>query len=208
MDTFLELNRTKLKSIFIRLSLVIIGFVAIVLAVAFLTGNSPNGQLLLAIILTAIFGLPLFIMSLGYIGWLFNRKARQKAFSKIPFNQIENIGFYKSYTGDNSKWSFTDEIREGKLNGFTLKMDVCKEKSHTIEFNTPTEWKKLDKSEYDRLSDMFRQYNIEFRVGSIVKQYDTKQPALQSVDLKQDLELFTTLLRQEGFEPKTGQGWV
>ncbi len=172
-------------------------------------GNFPNEKLLLTILLATGFGFPLFIMLLEYMIWLLNRKARQKAFSQIPFNQIENIGFYKSYIGDSSKWSFTDEIKEGKLNGFTLRMDVSKEKGHTIEFDIPTEWKKLDKSEYNRLTEKFKQHNVEFRIGSLVKQYDTKRPALQTVsDLKQDLEVFTTLLRQEGFEPKAGQGWV
>jgi len=67
-------------------------------------------------------------MLIDYIVWLLNHKARQKAFSKIPFNEIEKIGFYKSYIDDSSKWSFTDEIKEGKFNGFTLRMDVFKEK--------------------------------------------------------------------------------
>jgi len=204
MDTFLELNRGKLKSIFVRLSLVLLGLVSIVIAFAHLAGNFSNGKLLLAIILATGIGFPLFIMLIGYMVWLLNHKARQKAFSKIPFNEIENISFYKSYKGDSSKWSFTDEIKEGKLNGFTLRMDVSKEKNHTIEFDTPTEWKKLDKSEYSRLNDKFKQQSVEFRIGSLVKYYDTKRTVLQTVsDLKEDLELFTTLLRQEGFEPKS-----
>jgi hypothetical protein len=143
-------------------------------------------------------------MLIGYFVWLLNHKARQKAFSKIPFNEIERIGFYKSYIGDSSKWSFTDEIKEGKLNGFTLRMDVSKDKNQTIQFDTPTEWRKLDKSEYGRLTDKFNQHSVKFRIGGLVRHYDTKRPILQTVsDLKQDLELFTTLLRQEGFEPKS-----
>lgn len=209
MDTFLALNRDKLKFIFVQLSLVLLGLVSIVLVIAHLAGNFPNGQLLLGIMLATCIGFPLFIMLLGYMIWLLNHKARQNAFSKIPFNQIENIGFYKSYIGNGSKWSFTDEIKEGKLNGFTLSMDVSKEKNNTIEFNIPTEWKKLDKSEYNRLIEKFKQHGVEFRIGSLVKQYDTKRPALQTIpDLKQDLELFMTLLKQEGFEPTAGQGWV
>jgi len=34
---------------------------------------------------------------------------------------------------DSSKWSFTDEIKEGKFNGFILRMNVSNEKSQTIE---------------------------------------------------------------------------
>lgn len=203
MDTFLQLNRDKLRTIFIRLSFILLGLISIVFAIAYLTGNLPNGQLLLFIILTTGIGFPLFIMFLGYIVWQLNRNARQKAFSKIPFNQIEDIGFSKAYSGDSSKWTFTDEIKKGKLNGFTLTMDISKEKDHTLEFDIPAEWKQLDKYEYNRLTEKLKQYNVEFRTGSLVKQYNTKLLALRSVsDLKQDLELITTILQQEGFKPK------
>ncbi len=206
MDTFLELNRQKLKPSFIRIALVLLGLVFVISLIAFLTsGNLPSGQLLFSIILTAGVGFPLFILLLGSLTWLLNHKSRQSAFSKTPFDQIENIGFYRSYKGDTSKWSFTDEIKEGKLNGFTLKMDISKEKGrHFLEFDIPVEWKKIDKSEFNRLTEKFKQYNAEFRIGSIAKQYDIRQHTLQTVsDLKTDLLLFTTLVKEEGFEPKS-----
>jgi hypothetical protein len=144
-------------------------------------------------------------MFLGYLTWQLNHKARQKTFAKTPFNQVDNIGFYKAYIGDTSKWSFTEEIKEGKLNGFTLRMDMSKEKGrHFLEFDIPVEWKKLDKSEFKRLTANFKQHNAEFRIGSIIKQYDTRQHSFQTVsDLKQNLEIFTLLLRHEGFEAKS-----
>jgi len=205
MSTFLKLNRHKLKPAFLRTSIILLGLVSIALLIAFLTGNLPNGQLLLSIILVTGLGFSLFILFLGYITWLLNHKARQNAFAKTPFDQIENIGFYKAFIDDTSKWSFTDEIKEGKINGFTLRMDMSKEKGYQfIEFDIPVEWKKLDKSEFNRLSNIFKQHNAEFRIGSIAKSYETRQQPFQTVsDLKQDLELFTTLLRQEGFEPKS-----
>ena len=204
MDTFLQLNREKLRPVFIRLSLTSLGFVSIVLLIAYVTGNLPNGQLLLYILLTTGIVFPIFIMLLGYIVWLISRNARQRAFYNVPFNQIETIGFHKTYSGHNLKWSFTDELKKGHLNGFTLTMDLSKEKGHTLEFVAPTEWKKLDKTEYRRLTEKFQVHNIEFRIGSLVKQYDIKQSTLHTVsDIKQDLEYFTTLLREEGFIPKS-----
>ena len=204
MDTFLQLNRHKLTATFVRLSLILLGLVSVVLLIAYLTGNFPTGQLLIAILLVTAIGFPLFVMFLGYIGWQINHKARIKAFSKVPFSDVENIGFVKAYIGDNSKWVFADEIKKGKFNGFTLTMDVSKEKGHTLEFDIPTKWKKLDKNDYSRLTEKFKQHNIEFRMGSLVKQYDPRQSQLQTVsELKRDLELTTTILLQEGFEPKT-----
>ena len=204
METFLQLNRDKLTPTFRRLSLVLLGFVSVVLLIAYLTGNFPDVQLLLSIILVTAIGFPLFIMFLGYIGWHVNHRARQKAFSKVPFSDIENIGFYKAYLGDTSKWSFTDEIKLGHFNGLTLTMDVSKEKGHTLEFDIPTEWKKLDKNDFSRLTEIFKQHNIEFRMGSLAKVYDTRNPEVRTAtELKQDLELATTILLKEGFIPKT-----
>lgn len=187
-----------------RISLVFLGFVCIVLAIAYFSGSLPNGQLLCGILLTTGIGFPILGLFIGYIVWTLNHKARQKAFSNPPFNNIESIGFYKAFIDDSSKWALTEEIKEGKLNGFTLKMDMSREKGrHTIEFETAVEWMKLDKNEYNRLTEKFKQHHIEFRTGSLVKQYNTKRPILKTVaDLEEDLKLFTTLLKQEGFEAK------
>lgn len=84
-------------------------------------------------------------MTLGYIGWLVNHKARQNAFTKFTFSDIEKIGFYKTCLGDKSKLSFTDEVKKGQVNVFSLTMDISKEKANTLEFDIPIEWKKLDK---------------------------------------------------------------
>jgi len=104
MDTFLQLNKEKIGPTFIRLSLILLGLVSIVLAIGNLNGSLPNGQLLLFIFLASGIGFPLFMLFLGYIGWLLNHTTRQKAFSKIPFNQIEKIGFYTYHLDHNSKW--------------------------------------------------------------------------------------------------------
>jgi hypothetical protein len=182
-----------------------LGVVSIVLAIAYSIGNLPNGQLLLVIILMTGIGFPIFIMCLMYVVWLFNHKARQRLFSKTPFNRIENIGFYKAYLHKCSKWALIEETKEGHLNGFTLRMNLSKEKGYYfIEFDIPLEWKKLEKSLYNSLTKKLKYHNAEFRIESIVKHYDTRQQILQTVShLEQDLEYFTKILKQEGFEPKT-----
>lgn len=180
MKKFLQLNKNKIPATFIRLSLVWLGGVCIVLIIAYLTGNLPQAPLHFLVILGAGPGLPLFIMSIGYVAWLLNHNARQKAFSQIPFNQIEGIGFCNTYLHDSSKWSFTEEIKRGELNGFTLTMNISKEKSHTLEFDIPTKWKQPDKNGFSRLTEKFKPYNIEFRMGSLVKQYNITQPIFQT----------------------------
>lgn len=202
MNTFLQLNTHKLYPMFVRISLIFLAAVLIPLSITYMTGTVPNEQFILYVILVACIGFPGLIIFFGFLIWQLNHKARQKAYSKKPFDQIEEIGFFKTQIGDTSKLSLIDEIKEGSINGFTLRMDISKEKGpRFIEFDIPVEWKKLDKGEFNRIAEEFKQYNGELRIGSITKRYDTKQHSLQTIlDLKQDLELFTKLLRQEGFE--------
>ncbi len=197
-----------MKSIFTRLSLTCFGFVFVILAIGYMTGNFPRGQLLISILLVTGIGFPIFFILLGYLGWTLSHKRRQQVFAKSPFNEVERIGFYKSFI-DDTKWAFKEEVKEGKVNGFNLCMDIAKERRNAIEFDTSTEWKKLDKTEYRRLTEKFKPYNVEFKMGGLTKYYDTEHSTLKTVsDLNDDLKLFTTMLRQEGFEPKIGQGWV
>jgi hypothetical protein len=181
------------------------GAVLISLAISYLAGNLTNGQLIIYILIASCIGFPIFIMLVGYLIWLINYKARQRTFSKFPFNQIDRIGFAKANAGNTSKLSFAYEIWEGELNGFILFADLSKEKGrHFIEFEILFEGKNLDRSELNRITEKFKKHNAELRIGSMVKTYDTRQHSLSTVlDLKYDLELFTTKLRQEGFEPKS-----
>lgn len=201
MDTFLKLNQDKLKSIFIRLSLICLGFVFVVLAIAYVTGNFPSGQLLITILLISGVGFPVFFILLAYFGWTLNHNRRHQLFAKSPYNQVGEIGFYQIFV-DDTKWAFRDYIKEAKINGFSLRMDIAKEGRHAIEFDTSTQWKKLDKTEYRRLNEKFKAHNVEFRMGGLTKYYDTEYFILKTVsDLSNDLKLFTTILKQEGFEP-------
>lgn len=203
MDTFLTLNKKKLRFAFTTCSLSLLVLAFISLAIAFFTGNFPDAKLLFVILFAAGIGLPLFIILLAYLGWQHKQVSRKKTFSKNPFDQIESIGFYKAYTNQASRWFFTEEIKEGKLNGFTFIADVNREASHIIEIEALTEWQKIDKSEYDYLSKKFKQFNIEFGIGSLIKQYDTKRLNFHTIqELKADLIHFTQTLKQENFEPR------
>ncbi len=202
MDTFLKLNQDKLKSIFIRISLTCLGFVFVVLVIAYTTGYFPSGQLLIIILLVSGIGFPFLFMLLAYFGWTVNHSRRQHIFTKSPFNEVEGIGFYKAFV-DDTKWAFKDEIKEGIIDGFRLRMDIAKEKRHSIQFDTSTEWKKLDKTEYRRLTEKFKPYNVVFKIGGLTKYYDTEHSTVNTVsELSDYLKLFTTMLRQEAFEPK------
>lgn len=202
MRKFIDLNRIKLKFAFRVSSLATLGLVSIFLAIAFFNNSFPDTALLLTIVFTAGIVFPLFILFLSYLTWMYRSNTRKKVLSKTPFDQIKTIGFDKSLSNVHSKWSFTEEVLLGRVSGFTLICDISQEKPHTIEFEAPVEWRQLDESSYRLLSERFERDDIELRVGSIVKLYNTKRQAVSTIhNLKSGLEQFTNLLKQEGFLP-------
>ena len=203
MRNFLELNRWKLRFAFTTTSIILLVPLAITLIVGYLNESLPDLKLLLVSLFIAGFGLPAFILLLGYLTWLAKSITRRKALSKSPFNEIKNIGFYSSLINEQTKWHFTEEIKQGVINGFILRFDVAPDKSHMIQVEAPVEWQQIDKRKYNRLSKKFKRFNMEFRVGSLVKQYNTRGIKIRNIDeLKIDLELFTKILEIEGFRPK------
>jgi hypothetical protein len=203
MRKFLELNRWKLRFAFTTTSLILLVPLSIIWIVAYINESLPDLQLLVIMLFTAGFALPGFILLLGYLTWLHKSITRKKALSKIPFNQIENLGFYKSLINDQTKWHLTEEIKQGMINGFILRFDIAPDKSHVIQVEAPVEWQQIDKRKYNRLSKKFKRFNIEFRIGSLVKQYNTRRINVRSIaELQKDLEQFTEILEIEGFRPK------
>lgn len=138
MDSFLELNRTKLKFAFFATSLSLLTLACIFLAIGYSTNHSPSTELEYIILIFAGVVFPVFLLFLAYLGWLYKHSVKRKQFSKTPFDQLENIGFYKSYINAENKWLFTEEVREAKFNGFTVLCDVSKQNSRVIEFKAQT----------------------------------------------------------------------
>lgn len=123
-------------------------------------------------------------------------------FSRNPLSQLESVGFHTALLSFDSKWSFTETIKERKLNGFRLRCGIGSEKGNTIEFEVQVEWKRLDKQGFSRLNTKLLQQNIELRVGSIVKVYNLKELATQNItQLNNSLQEFTEILRVQGFAP-------
>ena len=119
MDTFISLNKSKLKFAFSATSLILLGLVSVILIIAYFSNGQPGIELLMTILLTAGVGFPIFIVLIAYLTWLYRRSLRRKLFAKAPFNQLENIGFSKSYLNIDTKWHFTEEIKEKIINSVT-----------------------------------------------------------------------------------------
>ena len=202
MDTFYKLNREKIRFAFVTASLTLIGFVFLILAIAYYAKSLPDKNLLIAIFLTAGFGLPVFIVLLSYLKWLFRQKARHKAFSLEPFNQLENIGFVDTLLNIDTKWHFTEKRKCLHVDGYTLKAEISEEFSETLELEIPIEWKKLNKPSFNKLTDKFSKHDIDFGIGCLKKRYKINGQTFQNInELKLDIDTCISLIKDEGFKP-------
>lgn len=201
MNTFFKLNLSKIKFASIFIAVVSLSFVSIVLIIAYAKGHLPNRNLVAAILLASTIAAPIFIISLAYLGWTYNQFKRKTVFSKFPFSQLEDLGFYKSLKNEKSKWFFTEEIKEGEINGFMIKCDLSEEKSNAIEFEVLNTFREIDKTDYRRLEKLFAEHNAYFKLDTIAKTCAVKKTkAFTTEDLKKELHEFTVLLKQEGFK--------
>ena len=209
MNQFLQLNRHKLKFAFKVISLLFVTLISIAFILAVVNGHVPDYGLIAIVFLTAGIAFPCFIIFISYLAWYYKQWAKRRAFSTQPFNQLYMLGFTDRLQGERTKWAFTQEVKAGTINGFDLIADILYDNRQIITVRAFTAWRQIDKIEYRRLSKEFSAYDIEFDTGCFVKKYNTKRMSHLSINnLKSDLEEFTSLLRRNGFEPETQQGWA
>ena len=203
MDTFFKLNRQKIKFAFKVASLSLISFVVVVLTIAFFTGGLPDIKLLISILLVAGVGLPTFIVCLSYLKWIAKRTGRRKAFSTVPFDELNNIGFVDTFSNLDTKWEFTEIVKSSKIDGYDVVIDISEQHNNCLELKIAVEWKKLDKTTFRIIESKFNQYQIELGIGCLKKRYEYRKHQFSSIgELKLDLEKCIELIKAEGFEPK------
>ncbi len=203
MRQFLNLNRHKLTFAFKATSLIFSTLIlAVFLFAYFNEGPAEIDALVFGLFLFGIV-LPCFIIFISYLAWDYKQRAKRKAFSKSPFDQLHELGFSDLLLNEETKLFFTEEVKAGRINGFNMIADILYDKSHIIEVRASTAWKHLDRYEYNRLSMEFKARDIEFDIGSFVRKYNTKKLHVHTIsDLERDLTDFTELLIQNGFKPQ------
>jgi hypothetical protein len=201
MNTFFKLNSHKLK---FAATVTVVAFLSLEFVVSLIAsakGYRLNESLIIAILLVSIIAAPIFILSMAYFVWVYNRFRRNQIFSKSPFNKLDSIGFYKSLKNEGTKWHFTEEIWQGEINGFKINCDLSEEKNNAVEFTVLSVFRQIDKSEYRRLEKLFDHYNGYFKFDAIAKSFSVKQAQVLTIeDLRNDLQKFSMILKQEGFE--------
>ena len=202
MDGFLKLNIHKLRFALIATSLIFLSLALILLVISYFNEQLPDPVLLIAIILVAGIGFPIFIIAIAYLEWLLKRRVRRRAFSKSPFDKLSKIGFNKTFINVKSKWFFTEETKEGIVNNFKIKCDKTRENSKKIQFKAIVEHIQIDKNEFKRLEQLFNKYDIIFDSEGLTKLVDINRPKKFSLQqLESELLKFTELLKSENFKP-------
>jgi hypothetical protein len=172
----------------------------------FLKDELPDDALLIAILLVGGIGFPLFILILGFIEWAINRDFMNKMLSHAPFNQLSEIGFALTKSGDQSKWQFTEEIMYGTVNNYAVFIHVDRSNKKSVEFKVPVHFQdRLEKSEYKRLIKKYQELEIGFSYAGFSKVYKVERTNQMSIsDFKSELENYVLEIKKEGFESLIG----
>ena len=202
MREFLDINRHKLAFAFMACSLVFLAIWLAVYAIAYINGHKADLDSILPVLLYFGLALPCFIIFVTFLAWYYKQWAKKKAFSKLPFDKLQEIGFSDALLNEKSKWLFTEMVKEGTIDGFVFVMDILYDKRHIIEFRVFPAWRPMEKKDYKRVSNEFKAYDLEFEGESIVKRFNTINLLVSTIsDLKNDLQEFTSVLKGNGFEP-------
>ncbi|WP_172826797.1 hypothetical protein [Flammeovirga sp. SJP92] len=122
--TFLQLNKHKLKYLIITCTL--IGFVASELFYWGIMHNNQNEINLLINVSTCLsigFIFTLIVFSFAYIEWASKMYFRQKVYKLISMKELKLYGFKFKKINTDSNFFFTEEILEGKIEGFNVFFD-------------------------------------------------------------------------------------
>lgn len=103
MDSFLQLNKHKLKFAFTLVAFIFLITILALLALIYFNGGKIEFDLLVVLLLVGVIGFPIYIVVLAYFGWSSLRKKRMRAFGTPPFDKLETIGFTKSLFRENTK---------------------------------------------------------------------------------------------------------
>ncbi|RCH54209.1 hypothetical protein DJ568_12985 [Mucilaginibacter hurinus] len=207
MDNFINLNGRKIKFAFLTTSSIFLIFSFILFVYSYSKGETPDLASLITGVFVAGFVMPAFIIAVAYYEWYRKKRVRLKAFKIPPFDRLEEMGFHKYYVLENSRFFFTEEVKRGEINDFTLICNVERNSPNKIAFRAIAKDKQLDKSEFKKLEHVLKGNNIELDFGALTKAYNLKKIQFMTIsDLNTDLEQFTDLLKENGFEPLKENG--
>lgn len=202
MQTFLQLNRHKLLPACLQAIALFWLVFCLPLIVYALVDSLLETEFLVYLHIAFVLIVPVIALLGSYLEWTLKSRVRRKALSRAPFNQLSDLGFEPKVIYALSKWRFSEEILERRVGDFIVQVDVMRGAPNTIRFEALVERKSFTKTEFSRLKCQFRQYQIFFSFGELVKVYDVKKVQLTFEQLQADLLHFVALLHQKGLTPR------
>jgi hypothetical protein len=122
--------------------------------------------------------------------------------TRLVFNQpnfeafFEKHAFKTAFINRETKWSFTEEIKTGIIEGFPVLVKRGSEDPRFIEFQFQVQSEPINKQEYKELEKAFKNDQANFDIGCISKKISRDMPAAK---IEKYLTKFASLLTHQKF---------
>jgi hypothetical protein len=123
----------------------------------------------------------------------------RQVFNKPNFQAFfEKHAFKTAFINRETKWSFTEEVKTGIIEGLPVLVKRDSEDPRVLEFQFQVQSDPINRQDYKELENVFKAQEANFDIGHIAKKIRKDMPA-------NEIELFLTkfarLLRNEKFTP-------
>jgi hypothetical protein len=198
---FLNLNKHKLW--FFPAVLWTILFVCITIASQLFPGGGPRVSWLKGLEIAVLYAtfLTFIIVIVSFLICMMRFIRKRVIFKQENWSEFfYRHHFKRTLINYESKMALTEEVMQGKVKDFEVVADTFKDESKFLQFRFYVEWVKLDKTEFKRLDELFKDYDAELDIGYIsMKIPNTKR--LPVYEIEDKLGGFADLLKQEKFRP-------
>lgn len=198
MGNFLHYNKQKLGFAYRFIALLFLTCCIILLSLAYFSGQFPNAQLLIIILITAGIFLPGFILIIVWLRWEYSKWKFNRLLGYLSFSTQEE-GYTIKLHNQESKWFFTEEIMTKNINGFEVLLMTEKEQLQFAIFTSTTNAGKRNQDFKSKIKSIgiseigYNCYGISFSKKQIKN--------IKYVTIEKKLITLITLFKHYGFEP-------
>lgn len=204
MNEFISLNKGTLKFGFIFISVTLTILVSAIFIYSTLKGQVPEISLIITVLLGAGIGMPTLLLGIAGIRGIWDLNQRRKAFDKQPFSELMQHGFMEQLKKDSSKWSFSEPVLQGVIEGYQILAEVDTQYApDVIRFQALTKLQVIEKERVKQLSRKFKDDDIELDFKGVTKKISIRDNRIDSITkLLTELTKFIKIVEKENFKPE------
>jgi hypothetical protein len=204
INKFIKYNKKQILFGFKLCAVLFFIFSLILVWIASLSEKSPPDlKTSIIVVIVSVTIAPLFIMTLGYLRWIWDDYVINRNLKSYPFDSLSDLGFSIEMKNINNKWHFTQDIFTGKIDDFNVECIVDNNDPKYIRFKFEIKDWILTRKQYRQLWDDFKKEKGVFDFNGISKKYHRKKHKLRDIDdLKNDLNDFAKFIRKKQQETK------